>query len=47
MPNSKREMYVCFSKEEIGMLEEFAKNKGMLNVSQALEFIVKERNSEN
>jgi hypothetical protein len=47
MPNSKREMYVCFSKEEISMLEDFAKNKGMLNISQALESLVKERNSEN
>jgi hypothetical protein len=47
MPSSKREMYVCFSKEEINMLEEFAKNKGMLNISQALESLVKERNSEN
>ena len=46
MTNSKREMYVCFSKEEITVLEEFAKNKGMLNVSQALESLVKERNSE-
>jgi len=46
MPNSKREMYVCFSKEEIRVLEEFAKNKGMLNVSQALELLVEERNSE-
>ena len=47
MTNSKREMYVCFSKEEISMLENFAKNKGMLNISQALESLVKERNSEN
>ncbi|HXW11394.1 MAG TPA: hypothetical protein VD694_01450 [Nitrososphaeraceae archaeon] len=47
MPNSKREMYVCFSKEEISMLEDFAKNKGMLNIGQALESLVKERNSEN
>lgn len=46
MTNSKREMYVCFSKEEITVLEEFAKNNGMLNVSQALESLVKERNSE-
>ena len=44
MTNSKREVYVCFSKEEITVLEEFAKNKGMLNVSQALESLVKERN---
>ncbi|HYY85602.1 MAG TPA: hypothetical protein VE594_00700 [Nitrososphaeraceae archaeon] len=46
MSNSKREMYVCFSKEDITVLEELAKNKGMLNVSQALESLVKERNSE-
>ena len=46
MTNSKREMYVCFSKGEITVLEEFAKNNGMLNVSQALESLVKERNSE-
>jgi len=44
MTNSKREVYVCFSKEEITVLEEKAKNKGMLNVSQALESLVKERN---
>ena len=47
MPNLKREMYVCFSKQEISMLEEFAKNKGMLNVSQALESLAKETNSKN
>ena len=47
MSDSKREMYVCFSKEEISMLEEFAKNNGMLNVSQALESLAKETNSKN
>jgi hypothetical protein len=47
MSDSKREIYVCFSKEEISMLEEFAKNKGMLNVSQALESLVKETNNKN
>jgi hypothetical protein len=47
MSDSKREMYVCFSKQEISMLEEFAKNKGMLNVSQALESLAKETNSKN
>jgi hypothetical protein len=47
MSDSKREIYVCFSKEEISMLEEFAKNKGMLNVSQALESLAKETNSKN
>ena len=47
MSDSKREMYVCFSKQEISMLEEFAKNKGMLNVSQALESLTKETNNKN
>ncbi|HEX7275039.1 MAG TPA: hypothetical protein VF248_05445 [Nitrososphaeraceae archaeon] len=43
MSNSKREMYVCFSKEEISLLEDYAKNKGALNISQALESLVKEK----
>jgi hypothetical protein len=43
MPNSDREMYVCFSKQEIVMIEEFAKKKGALNISQALESLVKEK----
>lgn len=47
MPNSKRDMYICFSKEEIGLLEDFARNKGALNVSQALESLAKESNNEN
>lgn len=47
MPNSKRDMYICFSKEEIGLLEDFARNKGALNISQALESLAKERNNEN
>jgi hypothetical protein len=47
MPNSKRDMYICFSKEEIRLLEDFARNKGALNVSQALESLAKERNNGN
>ena len=47
MPNSKRDMYICFSKEEIILLEDFARNKGSLNISQALESLAKERNNEN
>ncbi|HEY7778433.1 MAG TPA: hypothetical protein VIA09_07820 [Nitrososphaeraceae archaeon] len=43
MSNSKREVYVCFSKEEISLLEDYAKNKGALNISQALESLVKEK----
>lgn len=47
MPNSKRDMCICFSKEEIILLEDFARNKGALNISQALESLAKERNNEN
>ena len=47
MPNSKRDIYICFSKEEISILEDFARNKGALNVSQALESLAKERINEN
>jgi hypothetical protein len=43
MPNSKREVYVCFSKQDILMIEDFAKKKGALNISQALESLVKEK----
>jgi len=43
MPNSKKDLYVCFSKQDILMIEEFAKKKGALNISQALESLVKEK----
>ena len=43
MPNSKRNVYVCFSKQDILAIEEFAKKKGALNISQALESLVKEK----
>jgi hypothetical protein len=45
MTNSNRNAYVCFSKEEIHLLQEFAKKKGALNVSQALESLVKDSNN--
>jgi hypothetical protein len=47
MPTSKRDMYICFSKVEISLLEDFARNKGTLNIGQALESLAKERNNEN
>jgi hypothetical protein len=47
MPNSKRDMYICFSKEEISLLEDFARNKGALNISQALESLAKQRINKN
>ncbi len=42
MHNSKRNVYVCFSREEILLLEEYARKKGALNISQALESLVKD-----
>ena len=47
MPTLKRDMYICFSKEEISLLENFAKNKGALNITQALESLTEEGNDEN
>lgn len=47
MPNLNRDMYVCFSKKEILLLEEFAKKKGALNISQLLESLLKDRKNEN
>jgi len=38
----KRSMPVCFTKEQHKMIEKFAKRKGMLNTSQALEKILSE-----
>lgn len=47
MSNSNRNMYVCFSKEEILILERFAKSKGALNISQALESMVNDKYNQN
>ncbi len=35
--NEKRTMPVCFTLEQLKMVEEYAKKKGMLNASQAIE----------
>jgi hypothetical protein len=37
----ERSVYVCFSKSEAALIEEYAKSKGMLNMSEAVEFISK------
>jgi len=39
--NDKRTMPVCFAPDQVRMLEEYAKKKGMLNVSQAIEELAK------
>jgi hypothetical protein len=33
----KRTMPVCFTSEQLKLIEEYAKRKGMLNASQAIE----------
>ncbi len=33
-------MPICFTKEQLNILEEYAKHKGMLNVSQAVEELI-------
>lgn len=36
----KRTMPICFTREQVKLLEEYAKSKGMLNLSQAVEEII-------
>lgn len=38
----ERKMPVCFTKEQIKALEKYAKAKGMLNLSQAVEEAIKD-----
>ncbi len=40
MNEEKRSMPVCFTPDQINLLEKYAKEKGMLNYSQALEHII-------
>jgi len=47
MQKPKRDVYVCFSKEEILLLEEYAREKGALNISQAVELLIRNTKSEN
>jgi hypothetical protein len=36
----KRTMPVCFTSEQLELIEEYAKRKGMLNASQAIEDLI-------
>jgi hypothetical protein len=47
MTSSKRDMYVCFSENEIRFLEDYARRIGALNISQAWESLLYERMTEN
>jgi hypothetical protein len=40
MDNERRTMPICFTPEQIKLLENYAKKKGMLNSSQAIEHIL-------
>ena len=36
----RRTMPICFTRDQLKLLEEYAKKKGMLNCEQAVEYIV-------
>lgn len=40
MNDQKRTMPICFTPEQVKLLEKYAKEKGMLNFSQAVEQII-------
>jgi hypothetical protein len=37
MKEKRRTMPVCFTSDQLKLVEEYAKSKGMLNISQAIE----------
>ncbi len=41
MNNEQRSMPICFTPDQIKVLENYAKKKGMLNYNQAVEEIIK------
>jgi len=40
MSDQRRTMPVCFTKEQVKLLEKYAKENGMINFSQAVEQII-------
>jgi hypothetical protein len=40
MQDSKRTLHVCFDPEQIKLLEKFGKSKGILNLSQTIEYVI-------
>ena len=44
--DKNRTLPVCFTAEQLALLEKFAKKKGMTSYSQAVEFLSKQNNSE-
>ena len=39
MQDSIRSLHVCFSPEQIKLLEEFGKSKGILTLSQTIDYV--------
>ncbi len=37
----ERTMPVCFTKQQLKLIEKYAKSKGMVNLSQAVEDVIK------
>jgi hypothetical protein len=44
--HSKRTMPVCFNHDNLKILEDYAKKKGMLDYSQAVEYLAKDVHEE-
>jgi hypothetical protein len=42
--DKRRNMPICLNQEQLDLLEEFAKKKGMTSYSQAVEFLAKQKN---
>jgi hypothetical protein len=42
--NKKRTLPICFSSDQLAMLEEFAKKMGMTSHSQAVEYLAAQNN---
>jgi hypothetical protein len=40
MEDKRRTMPICFTSDQLKMIEDYAKRKGMLNLSQAIEHLV-------
>ncbi|MFL6474404.1 MAG: hypothetical protein ACJ70S_08420 [Nitrososphaera sp.] len=41
MEEEKRTMPICFTSDQVKLLEDFAKENGMLNLSQAIEHLAR------
>jgi hypothetical protein len=42
--NRKRTLPICFNSDQLALLEEFAKKKGMTSHSQAVEYLATQNN---